>query len=349
MNNKILKTSAVLALGTLLLVPNGKEVYAANTSTEANESVKTAEEEFKNLLEEANNEIAKAFKYTETYNYKNANAEYQLTFNTKLNDLNTSYNDYKDRNLDSELDYDTWSKVLSLRISELKQAKENLNGREVDRSELLSLAAEQDSFHKEDAYKNASKELKNNYDNAIRKTYKLLYDSERNLTNLENEEAIKAIKEAKNKILSQEEVRKARLALKEELGFINDIKAAKASYTQKSYNNYNNAAILAKSTYENPNSSLDKIKSSTDLLANARENLVKIQTAEDIKRKDQIERLEKAIKANKDIKAAANLLKKITPNIASKNIETLNSLIKKSDQIIIKSTKVLNQLKGIKG
>lgn len=349
MNNKILKTSAVLALGTLLLVPTTKDVYATSTDTEANESVKTAEEEFKEALEKAESEIPAYYSFMESYQYKNADFEPQLNFNNAVSLLESSYNKLTDFSPKDDNDYILQTRVLNTLLNNVEKAKSNLNGREVDRSELLSLAAEQDSFHKEDAYKNASKELKNNYDNAIRKTYKLLYDSERNLTNLENENAIKAIKEAKNKILSQEEVRKARLALKEEIGFINDIKAAKASYTQKSYNSYNNAAIIAKSTFENPNSSLDEIKSSTDLLATARENLVKIQTSEDIKRKDQIERLEKAIEANKKTKAAANLLKKITPNIASKNIETLNSLIKKSDQIIIKSTKVLNQLKGIKG
>lgn len=349
MNNKILKTSAVLALGTLLLVPTAKDAYATSTNTEAKETVKTAEEEFKETLEKANNEIINGFDHTESYKYKNADAEYQLEFSTKLSDLETSYNEYKDKKSDNDLDYSTWSKILSLRINELNKSKENLNGREVDKTEILNLVKEQTSFKQEEAYKNATKELKDNYDKAIRDTYKILYDSDRNLTNLENEDSIKAINEAKNKIISHEETRKARLALKEEIALISDIKADKALYTEKSYNSYNNAAILAKSTIENPSSTLDQIKSATDLLASARKNLAKKQTESDISREDQIKRLEEAIEANKQTKAAANLLKEITPNFAQQNMEKLNNLIKKSDKIVARSTKVLNQLKGIRG
>lgn len=349
MNNKILKTSAVLALGTLLLVPTTKDVYATSTNTEANESVKSAEEEFKEALEKAKTEIPAYYSFMGSYQYKNADFEPQLNFSNAVSLLESSYNKLTDFSPKDDNDYILQTRVLNTLLNNVEKAKSNLNGREVDKTEIFSLINEKSSFQGQDAYKNAPEELKKEYEDALKKSYKVLNDSQENLTNAENEEIVKAIKEAKNKIISHEETRKARLDLKEEIALISDIKADKALYTEKSYNSYNNAAILAKSTIENPSSTLDQIKSATDLLASARKNLAKKQTESDISREDQIKRLEEAIEANKQTKAAANLLKEITPNFAQQNMEKLNNLIKKSDEIVARSTKVLNQLKGIRG
>ena len=349
MNNKILKTSAVLALGTLLLVPTTKDVYATSTNTEANQSVKSNEEKYKEVIDKLNSEIEKSYAYMDSYQYKNSDSDYQIEFNNAVLGLEKAYKEYKDFTPKSADDYEFYIDHINKFINIANNAKNKLNGREVDKTEIFTLINEKFSFQGQDAYKNAPEELKKEYEDAIKKSYNVLSDSQDNLTNVENEEIVKAVKEAKNKIISHEETRKARLALKEEIALISDIKADKALYTEKSYNSYNNAAILAKSTIENPSSTLDQIKSATDLLASARKNLAKKQTASDISREDQIKRLEDAIKANKETKAAANLLKEITPNFAQQNMEKLNNLIKKSDEIVARSTKVLNQLKGIRG
>ena len=349
MNKKILKTSVVLALGTLLLVPANKDVYAASTNTEANQAVKSSEQKYKEAIDKLNSEIENSYAYMGSYQYKNSDVDYQIEFNNAVLGLEKAYKEYKDFTPKSADDYEFYISHINKFIDITSAAKNKLNGREVDKTEIFSLINEKSSFQGEDAYKNAPEELKKEYEDALKKSYKVLNDSQENLTNVENEELVKAVKDAKNKIIFHEETRKARLALKDEIALINEIKADKALYTEKSYNAYNNAAILAKSTIENPSSTLDQIKSATDLLASARKNLTKKQTVSDLTREEQIERLEKAIEANKTTKEAANLLKQITPNFAKQNREKLNDLIKKSDEIVARSTKVLNQLKGIRG
>lgn len=349
MNEKILKTSAVLALGTLLLVPNNKNVYAASTDTEVNQSVKTKEQKYKEAVEQLNYEIEDSYAYMNSYQYKNADIDNQIAFNNALLGLEEAYKQYKDFTPSADGGYDLHTNTIYRVIKAKNIAKSNLNGREVDKSELFGLINEQSQFQATDAYKNAPKQLRDDYNNALKNSYKVLNEGQQNLTNLENEETVKAIKDAKNAILSNEERTKAINSLKDEIAKVDSIKADKALYTEKSYNSYNNAVILAKSTLENPNSSLDQIKSATDLIKSAKNSLEKKQNSTDKSRQEQIKRLEKAIKENKTTKEAAKLLKKVTPNIASKNMNKLNNLIKKSDDIINKSTKVLNQLKGIRG
>lgn len=349
MKNKILKTSAILALGTLLLVPANKNVYAASTNTEANQSIKTNEQRYKEALNKLNSEIEKSYAYMDSYQYKNSDVDYQIEFNNAVLGLENAYKEYKDFTPKSDSDYEFYINHVNKFISIANAAKNKLNGREVDKSELFQLINEQSQFQSTDAYKNAPQDLRDNYDNALKDSYRILNQGQQNLTNVENEDAVNAIKEAKNKINNNEEKRKAIISLREEISLFSDIKADKGLYTEKSYSSYNNAAILAKSTIENPSSTLDQIKSATDLIKSARNNLAKKPTATDISRQEQIKKLEDAIKANKTTKEAANLLKDITPNIASKNMDKLNKLIKKSDEIIARSTKVLNQLKGIRG
>lgn len=349
MKNKILKTSAVLALSTLLLVPSNKNVYAASTNTEANQATTTAEDEFRATLEKASTKIVEYNSVKLGYEYKNADQDPQVKFNNALLGLEKAYEESKGKEYSDDKTYNLYTNLINTYLRAVEEAKANLNGREVDKTELINLTTEQSQFRASDAYKNASKELKDKYDNAVENAWKTVGDNGLNLTNLQNELAINAVKEAKNEIVAKDERKKAIDKLKEEISQINTIRSEKDLYTDKSYNTYNNAAILAKSTIENPNSTLDEIKSATDLVATARKNLAKKQTAADISRKDQIKRLEEAIKANERTKAAANLLKELTPNIASKNMAKLDNLIKQSEDLIARSTKVLNQLKGIRG
>ena len=60
-------------------------------------------------------------------------------------------------------------------------------------------------------------------------------------------------------------------------------------------------------------------------------------------------KLKEAIRKNNETRRAAELVKKLSPNIAAKNIDYLNKLINNSKNIVSRSTKVLNQLKGIRG
>lgn len=349
MNNKILKTSAVLALGTLLLVPSTKNVYATSTNTEANESVKTAEDEFNETLEKVNTKIVEYDAFMQGYEYQNSDQNLQLKFTNALDGLKKVEQELQNETITDENLFSHYTKTLNTSLDIIEEAKANLNGREVDRTELINLTTEQSEFRKSEAYQNAPKELKDKYDSAVDYAWKTLGENGLNLTNLQNELAISALEEAKKEIITNDQRTKALASLREEIAKINAINNDKNLYTERSYNNYNNAAILAKSTIENPNSTLDEIKSAKDLVESARKNLAKKQTASDISREEQIKRLEEAIKENNETRRAAELVKELSPNIAAKNIDYLNKLINNSKNIVSRSTKVLNQLKGIRG
>ena len=349
MKNKILKTSAVLALGTLLLVPSTKNVYAASTDTSVSTEVSEAEKEFKQKLEEVNQKIVQYDSVLMGYEFKNADEKPQLQYTNALKGLKEGYESLRNYKTENEDFYRLYINQLNNRVELVENAKANLNGREVDKSELIKLTTEQSNFQASDAYKNAPKELKEKYDAAVQNAWKTVGDNGLNLTNLQNELAINAVQSAKNEIIANDERKKALDSLREEIAKTADIRAEKDIYTDSSYNTYNNAAILAKSTIENPNSSLDEIKSARDLVQSARNNLAKKQTQGDIDRQKQIERLEEAIRQNKETRESVLLIKKIAPNIATKNAKYLDQLIKRSEDIVARSTKVLNQLKGIRG
>lgn len=349
MKNKILKTSAVLALGTLLLVPSTKKVYATSTDTSVSTEVSEAEKEFKQKLEEVNQKIVQYDSVLMGYEFKNADEKPQLQYTNALKGLKEGYESLRNYKTENEDFYRLYINQLNNRVELVENAKANLNGREVDKSELIKLTTEQSNFQASDAYKNAPKELKEKYDAAVQNAWKTVGDNGLNLTNLQNELAINAVQSAKNEIIANDERKKALDSLREEIAKTADIRAEKDIYTDSSYNTYNNAAILAKSTIENPNSSIDEIKSARDLVQSARNNLAKKQTQGDIDRQKQIERLEEAIRQNKETRESVLLIKKIAPNIATKNAKYLDQLIKKSENIVVRSTKVLNQLKGIRG
>ncbi|MBM0045641.1 FIVAR domain-containing protein [Anaerococcus sp. mt242] len=349
MKNKILKTSAVLALGTLLLVPSTNNVYAASTDTSVSTEMSEVEKEFRQKLEEVNQKIVQYDSVLMGYEFKNADEKPQLQYTNALKGLKEGYESLINYKTENDDFYRLYINQLNSRVELVENAKANLNGREVDKSELIKLTTEQSNFQASDAYKNAPKELKEKYDAAVQNAWKTVGDNGLNLTNLQNELAINAVQSAKNEIIANDERKKALDSLREEIAKTADIRAEKDIYTDSSYNTYNNAAILAKSTIENPNSSLDEIKSARDLVQSARNNLAKKQTQGDIDRQKQIERLEEAIRQNKETRESVLLIKKIAPNIATKNAKYLDQLIKRSEDIVARSTKVLNQLKGIRG
>lgn len=349
MTNKILKASAALAIGTLLLVPSTKEVYAASTNTAVSTELSTAEKEFKETLNNVSSEIKRYYSFTDSYQYKNADQDPQIDYNNALLGLEKAYDDYKNLTTSDADLYRLYTKTLKTMISKVETAKAKLNGREVDKTELFNLLSERSNFQSEEAYKNAPKDLQEKYDTAIFDGYKAFGNDGQNMSNLQNESAVKSIKDAKNKITNHENRRKALASLREEITLSSEIISNKSVYTDKSYNKYYNAVILAKSTIENPSSTLDEIKSAKNLAESARKELVKKPTVSDISREEQIKKLEDAIKKNKESRQAALLVKKIAPNIASKNIKYLDKLIKDSEEIVNRSTKVLNQLKGIRG
>lgn len=349
MTNKILKASAALAIGTLLLVPSTKEVYAASTNTATITDIATAEKEFKETLNNVSSEIKRYFSFTDSYQYKNADQDPQIDYNNALLGLEKAYDDYKNLTTSDANLYRLHTETLKTMISKVETAKAKLNGREVDKTELFTLLSERSNFQSEEAYKNAPKDLQEKYDTAIFDGYKAFGNDGQNMSNLQNESAVKSIKDAKNKITNHENRRKALASLREEITLSSEIIENKSVYTDKSYNKYYNALILAKSTIENPSSTLDEIKSAKNLAESARKELVKKPTASDISREEQIKKLKEAIRKNNETRRAAELVKKLSPNIAAKNIDYLNKLINNSKNIVSRSTKVLNQLKGIRG
>lgn len=349
MTNKILKASAALAIGTLLLVPSTKEVYATSTNTATSTDIATAEKEFKETLNNVSSEIKRYYSFTDSYQYKNADQDPQIDYNNALLGLEKAYDDYKNLTTSDADLYRLYTKTLKTMISKVETAKAKLNGREVDKTELFNLLSERSNFQSEEAYKNAPKDLQEKYDTAIFDGYKAFGNDGQNMSNLQNESAVKSIKDAKNKITNHENRRKALASLREEITLSSEIISNKSVYTDKSYNKYYNAVILAKSTIENPSSTLDEIKSAKNLAEFARKELVKKPTASDISREEQIKKLKEAIKKNNETRRAAELVKKLSPNIAAKNIDYLNKLINNSKNIVSRSTKVLNQLKGIRG
>ena len=349
MTNKILKASAALAIGTLLLVPSTKEVYAASTDTAVSTELSTAEKEFKEALDKVNTKIVEYESYLLGYEFLNSDEKFQMQYTYALNGLQDTYEELKNTKTDNASFYRLYIKKLNSGVQIVENAKENLNGREVDKTEIIKLTTEQSQFRASDAYKNAPKELKDKYDSAVDYAWKTLGENGLNLTNFQNELAISALEKAKKEIITNDQRTKALASLREEIAKINVINNDKNLYTESSYNNYNNASILAKSTIENPNSTLDEIKSAKDLIESSRKNLVKKQTASDISREEQIKKLKEAIRKNNETRRAAELVKKLSPNIAAKNIDYLNKLINNSKNIVSRSTKVLNQLKGIRG
>lgn len=83
--------------------------------------------------------------------------------------------------------------------------------------------------------------------------------------------------------------------IKKELENSVTIRDNKSTYTKKTYFYYNDAVIFAKSTLENPSSSIEELKSAYNKLIASKNNLVKLSPNINEEKQDEIKNLEKAI------------------------------------------------------
>ena len=170
------------------------------------------------------------------YEFKNADEKPQLQYTNALKGLKEGYESLLNYKTENDDFYRLYINQLNSRVELVENAKANLNGREVDKSELIKLTTEQSNFQASDAYKNAPKELKEKYDAAVQNAWKTVGDNGLNLTNLQNELAINAVQSAKNEIIANDERKKALDSLREEIAKTADIRAEKDIYTDSSYN-----------------------------------------------------------------------------------------------------------------
>lgn len=137
--------------------------------------------------------------------------------------------------------------------------------------------------------------------------------------------------------------------IKKELENSVTIRDNKSTYTKKTYFYYNDAVIFAKSTLENPSSSIEELKSAYNKLIASKNNLVKLSPNINEKKQDEIKNLEKTIEECKLIKKGAEVIVENAQYISSKNIDYLQRLIDKANELILEGKQVLNYINGIKG
>lgn len=344
MKKNIIKVSVALTLGSLLVGGNtSAKAYASEASSQVSKEL-TAKENYEAVLKNAEASIEKYKSGMNSYKFKNSSEEAQLNFMNALDGLEKLYNQYKSGNF---RDYNIDTLQLSLNL--VDRAYQNLDGKEVDKSELFALLNEKPQFKEKGEYKNAPKELQDAYNKAISDAYHILSNDGEQLSKVENDESIKKINNAKNEIINYYKRKTTINNLREELNKSNEIRSNKSLYTDKTYRAYNNAVVLAKSTIENPNSKIEELESAIDVLSKARNSLEKSPTEKDKERQAQIEKLEEAINKNETTKESAKLVIKIAKNTAKKNMDYLQKLINDSEATLVKARKTLNQLKGIKG
>ncbi len=112
------------------------------------------------------------------------------------------------------------------------------------------------------------------------------YNDDINTYNLRNDDVNKIKKELENSVT---------------------IRDNKSTYTKKTYFYYNDAVIFAKSTLENPSSSIEELKSAYNKLIASKNNLVKLSPNINEEKQDEIKNLEKAIEECKLTKKGAEV------------------------------------------
>ena len=95
--------------------------------------------------------------------------------------------------------------------------------------------------------------------------------------------------------------------IKKELENSVTIRDNKSTYTKNTYFYYNDAVIFAKSTLENPSSSIEELKSAYNKLIASKNNLVKLSPNINEEKQDEIKNLEKTIEECKLTKKGAEV------------------------------------------
>ncbi len=159
------------------------------------------------------------------------------------------------------------------------------------------------------------------------------------------EEPVSDLEEAKD-LNHREDIEKA---IREELVHKEYIKENKSLYTEKSFKNYSDAVVLAKSAIENPNSSQEDLLSGLDLLKNTREGLEELSKDKEKKKAAEIKELKKAVEECKYTKKAAQIVMTHAKKISSKNKDYLEKLIEDADALLLEAEQFLNYHMGIRG
>lgn len=335
-NKKYLKAGLVLALGVSFLLPANNISYASSTTVDTTIDVSqlnSAKEKYKKTYDVVLTKYTELKKVTESVLYINATKESaKVDFSLYLNNLIKTLNDYSDDKVKDYTKESQYEEAISKLNKALKYAEEKkaaLDGKAVDNSELYDLYYKDKEF-KDTYYKKATKAQKEAYDKAKTDAYYILLDV--NVSAKEYNDALKALKDARNDIINSSDKEKVFEDLKKEIAEAE--KLDKSLYTEKSYNVFKKALLAAKTTAESANSTLDQYKTSLEALQEAKKSLVKVDTKEEKELAKLIEELKAAKKINEQRVSAAQWLLDNTPETVKNVKGKLENLIKDSKAII---------------
>lgn len=335
-NKKYLKAGLVLALGVSFLLPANNISYASSTTVDTTIDVSqlnSAKEKYKKTYDVVLTKYTELKKVTESVLYINATKESaKVDFSLYLNNLIKTLNDYSDDKVKDYTKESQYEEAISKLNEALKYAEEKkaaLDGKAVDNSELYDLYYKDKEF-KDTYYKKATKAQKEAYDKAKTDAYYILLDV--NVSAKEYNDALKALKDARNDIINSSDKEKVFEDLKKEIAEAE--KLDKSLYTEKSYNVFKKALLAAKTTAESANSTLDQYKTSLEALQEAKKSLVKVDTKEEKELAKLIEELKAAKKINEQRVSAAQWLLDNTPETVKNVKGKLENLIKDSKAII---------------
>lgn len=346
-NKKYLKAGLVLALGVSFLLPANKISYASSTTgtTIVVSELDAAKAKYKKAYDTANSKYKELKKVTDSVLYKNATKESaKYEFSLYLNNLYKTLSDYSpDKIKDSQ--YEEAISKLNEALKYAEEKKAALDGKAVDNSELFDLYYKDKEF-KDTYYKKATKAQKEAYDKAKTDAYKVLLEGD-NVSAKEYNDALKALKDARNDIINSSDKEKVFENLKKEIAEAE--KLDKSLYTEKSYNVFKKALIAAKTTAESTNSTLNQYKTSLEALQEAKKSLVKVDTKEEKELAKLIEELKAAKKSNQTKVSAAQWLLENTPETVKKVKGKLEKLIKDSKAIIKEVDAYLSEYEKTRG
>lgn len=329
-NKKYLKAGLVLALGVSILLPANNISYASSTTTDTTTIVVDAKAKYQTAYETANSKYKELKKVTDSVLYKNATKESaKYEFSLHLNNLIKTLSDYSPDKV-KESQYEEAISKLNEALKYAEEKKAALDGKAVDNSELFDLYYKDKEF-KDSYYKKATKAQKDAYDKAKTDAYKVLLEGD-NVSAKEYNDALKALKDARNDIINSSDKEKVFENLKKEIAEAE--KLDKSLYTEKSYNVFKTALLAAKTTAESANSTLDQYKTSLEALQEAKKSLVKVDTKEEKELAKLIEELKAAKKINEQRVSAAQWLLDNTPETVKNVKGKLEKLIKDSKAII---------------
>lgn len=336
-NKKYLKAGLVLALGVSFLLPANNISYASSTTTDITivaSELEAAKDKYQKTYNVVLTKYTELKKVTESVLYINASKEstkyeYSLYLNNLVKTLN-DYNSDKVKEYKKPSEYELAIMKLNEALKYAEEKKAALDGKVVDDKELFDLHYK-DSEFKESYYKKATKAQKEAYDKALSKAREVLVKG-KDVSAKEYNDALKALKDARNDIINSSDKEKVLEDLKKEITEAE--KLDKSLYTEKSYNVFKKALLAAKTTAESANSTLDQCKTSLEALQEAKKSLVKVDTKEEKELAKLIEELKTAKRINEQRVSAAQWLLDNTPETVKKVKGKLEKLIKDSKAII---------------